>query len=128
VAAATNPFGSFFPFLSPWPSEPPSLNQPILPGWNFGSIIVNGNNSSAPAAELAIVAKESCGHTYMLGPNGQSNGCVSFSDYPAFLNAFLSGEVNRLVVVEYLANSPDPETAWDGFQRASKTFSRGPEQ
>jgi hypothetical protein len=61
VAAPTNPFGSFFPFLSPWSSEPPSLNQPILPGWNFGNIIVNGNNSSAPAAELAIVAKESYG-------------------------------------------------------------------
>jgi hypothetical protein len=26
-------------------------------------------------------------HPYMLGPNGQSNGCVSFSDYPAFLDA-----------------------------------------
>ena len=26
-------------------------------------------------------------HSYMLGPNGQSNGCVSFSDYPAFLDA-----------------------------------------
>jgi len=50
-------------------------------------------------------------HTYMLGPNGQSNGCVSFRDYPAFLNAFLSGEVNRLVVVEHLANTPPPKTA-----------------
>src|SRR5215467_4005738 len=28
-------------------------------------------------------------HPYMLGANGQSNGCVSFSDYPEFLNAFL---------------------------------------
>jgi hypothetical protein len=44
-------------------------------------------------------------HTYMLGPNGQSNGCVSFRDYPAFLNAFLKGEVNRLVVVEHLATT-----------------------
>jgi hypothetical protein len=51
-------------------------------------------------------------HTYMLGPNGQSNGCVSFSDYPAFLNAVLSGEVNRLVVVEHLAAAPSPKTAW----------------
>jgi hypothetical protein len=42
-------------------------------------------------------------HSYMLGPSGQSNGCVSFRNYPAFLNAFLSGEVNRLVVVEHLA-------------------------
>ena len=25
-------------------------------------------------------------HTYMLGPNGDSNGCVSFKDYDAFLN------------------------------------------
>jgi hypothetical protein len=44
-------------------------------------------------------------HSYMLGPNGQSNGCVSFRDYPAFLNAFLKGEVNRLVVVEHLATT-----------------------
>jgi hypothetical protein len=38
-------------------------------------------------------------HTYMLGPNGQSNGCVSFRDYQKFLQAFLRGEVDRLVVV-----------------------------
>jgi hypothetical protein len=44
-------------------------------------------------------------HTYMLGPRGQSNGCVSFRNYPAFLNAFLKGEVNRLVVVEHLATT-----------------------
>jgi len=50
-------------------------------------------------------------HTYMLGRNGASMGCVSFSDYPAFLNAFLKGEVNRLVVVEHLRNAPDPKTA-----------------
>jgi hypothetical protein len=50
-------------------------------------------------------------HSYMLGPSGQSNGCVSFSDYPAFLNAVLSGEVNRLVVVEHLATTPSPKTA-----------------
>jgi hypothetical protein len=30
-------------------------------------------------------------HPYMLGANGQSNGCVSLSDYPEFLNAFLRG-------------------------------------
>jgi hypothetical protein len=38
-------------------------------------------------------------HTYMLGPNGDSNGCVSFKDYERFLQAFLRGEVKRLVVV-----------------------------
>ena len=38
-------------------------------------------------------------HTYMLGPNGDSNGCVSFRDYNAFLQAYKRGEVRRLVVV-----------------------------
>ncbi|MGO3934654.1 DUF2778 domain-containing protein [Rhodopseudomonas pseudopalustris] len=38
-------------------------------------------------------------HTYMLGPRGDSNGCVSFKDYNAFLQAFKRGEVKRLVVV-----------------------------
>ena len=45
-------------------------------------------------------------HTYMLGPNGQSNGCVSFRDYQKFLNAYLRGEVDRLVVVSDLGTSP----------------------
>jgi hypothetical protein len=38
-------------------------------------------------------------HTYLLGPNGDSNGCISFKDYDRFLQAFLRGEVKRLVVV-----------------------------
>jgi hypothetical protein len=38
-------------------------------------------------------------HTYMLGPSGASNGCVSFRDYEKFLQAYLRGEVQRLVVV-----------------------------
>jgi hypothetical protein len=41
-------------------------------------------------------------HTYMLGPNGDSNGCVSFKDYERFLRAFLNGEVKRLIVVQKL--------------------------
>jgi type VI secretion system (T6SS) effector TldE1-like protein len=47
-------------------------------------------------------------HSYMLGPNGQSNGCVSFKDYPAFLRAVRSGEVARMVVVPGLGNAPAP--------------------
>jgi hypothetical protein len=62
-------------------------------------------------------------HTYMLGANGQSNGCVSFSDYPAFLNAFLNGEVNRLVVVEHLASPPaNAEAASGSFLDSLKGF------
>jgi hypothetical protein len=41
-------------------------------------------------------------HTYMLGPNGASNGCVSFKNYSAFLRAFQNGEVKRLAVVAHL--------------------------
>ena len=39
-------------------------------------------------------------HTFMLGPRGDSNGCVSFRDYDAFLQAFLRGEITRIAVAE----------------------------
>jgi hypothetical protein len=55
-------------------------------------------------------------HTYMLGPNGQSNGCVSFKDYDAFLNAFERGEIDRIVVVERLGDPPPSRTAADWFR------------
>jgi hypothetical protein len=45
-------------------------------------------------------------HSYMLGANGQSNGCVSFSNYPEFLNAYLRGEITRIAVVERLQSPP----------------------
>jgi hypothetical protein len=41
-------------------------------------------------------------HTYMLGPNGDSNGCVSFRNYNAFLQAYQNGEIKHLVVVARL--------------------------
>ena len=41
-------------------------------------------------------------HSYMLGPNGDSNGCVSFRDYDAFLQAYRSGQIKRLAVVARL--------------------------
>jgi hypothetical protein len=37
-------------------------------------------------------------HSYLLGPRGDSNGCVSFKDYDKFLQAYLRGEVKRLIV------------------------------
>ena len=51
-------------------------------------------------------------HSYMLrGGRAQSNGCVVFRDYPAFLQAFLKGDVKRLVVIDRLdaAASAKPE-------------------
>jgi hypothetical protein len=51
-------------------------------------------------------------HPYMLGPNGDSNGCVSFKTYDVFLRAFQSGEVKRLAVV----------ARWTGGPRQSGVF------
>jgi hypothetical protein len=44
-------------------------------------------------------------HSYMLGPNGDSNGCVSIKNYEQFLKAFQNGEIKRLVVVPSLGGS-----------------------
>lgn len=41
-------------------------------------------------------------HTFMLGPNGDSNGCVSFRNYNAFLQAYMSHKIRRLAVVSRL--------------------------
>ena len=41
-------------------------------------------------------------HSYLLGPNGDSNGCVSFRNYDAFLQAYLDRKVKRLAVVTSL--------------------------
>ncbi|TQF34459.1 tlde1 domain-containing protein [Bradyrhizobium sp. UNPA324] len=44
-------------------------------------------------------------HSFMLGPRGDSNGCVSIKDYDRFLKAYDNGEFNRLVVVPSLSGS-----------------------
>ncbi|CAM5768731.1 DUF2778 domain-containing protein [Bosea minatitlanensis] len=41
-------------------------------------------------------------HSYLLGPRGDSNGCISFKEYDRFLQAYLRGEVKRIVVVASL--------------------------
>jgi hypothetical protein len=41
-------------------------------------------------------------HSYMLGPRGDSNGCVSFKNYDAFLKSYRDGEVTHMVVVPSL--------------------------
>jgi hypothetical protein len=38
-------------------------------------------------------------HTFMLGSNGASNGCVSFRDYNAFLNAYRNQGIRKLAVL-----------------------------
>jgi hypothetical protein len=62
-------------------------------------------------------------HHYMLGSNGQSNGCVSMANYPEFLNAYLNGDIDRLVVVDHL-KSPSSMLAAGWFERAVKGLAR----
>jgi hypothetical protein len=38
-------------------------------------------------------------HTYMLGSGGDSNGCISFKDYYAFLDAYRKGGIRRIAVL-----------------------------
>jgi len=44
-------------------------------------------------------------HSYLLGPSGESNGCVSIRNYERFLKAYGDGEILRLVVVPNLTDS-----------------------
>jgi hypothetical protein len=42
-------------------------------------------------------------HSYLLGPRGDSNGCISFKDYGTFVRAYKRGMFKRMVVVARLA-------------------------
>lgn len=46
-------------------------------------------------------------HSFLLGENGQSNGCISVRDYDKFLQAFEDGKFNRIIVVRS-ADEPLP--------------------
>ncbi len=71
-ASSTNGNGQLgWPWTVSWPLDnggmpsfnfaPERLWQPINPGWNFGNVIINGSNSSAPELEQAIVSRHSYG-------------------------------------------------------------------
>ena len=38
-------------------------------------------------------------HSFMLGPNGDSNGCISVKDYDRFLKAYNDGQFSHIAVV-----------------------------
>ena len=58
--------------------------------------------------EAAVFGRDGfLAHTYMLGRQGDSNGCVVFKDYHRFLAAFKKGQIKRLVVVPRLRGTPD---------------------
>ena len=60
-----------------------------------------------PALRLTPIGGESAiygrdgllAHTFMLGPGGDSNGCVSFKDYYAFLDAYRNKGIRKLAVL-----------------------------
>jgi len=59
--------------------------------------------ASNPLAAETFLDGQVSSHTLtMLGPNGDSNGCVVFKTTRPFLQAFQNGEVKRLVVVAHL--------------------------
>jgi hypothetical protein len=45
-------------------------------------------------------------HSFMLGPDGDSNGCVSIRDFVRFRKAYDDGDINRLVVVPNMTAAP----------------------
>lgn len=59
-------------------------------------------------------------HNYMLGPNGDSNGCVSIKNYERFLKAFANGEIKRLVVVPRLEDRRLEERRFGDEKSASR--------
>lgn len=99
---------------------PPNVYDLVLRGQLFHGVRairlnpVNEDNMFGRDGMLA--------HTYMLGPTGQSFGCVSFKNYHAFLQAFLDGEIDRLVVVPHLGTAvPHPIPSRNGRADRSAT-------
>jgi hypothetical protein len=79
---------------------PPHLYELALREESFHGVQALRLNPIGPGALFGRAGL--LAHTYMLGPNGDSNGCVSFKDYDAFLRAYQSGQVKRLAVVARL--------------------------
>jgi Protein of unknown function (DUF2778) len=85
------------------PTPPNVYNLVLRDGLFHGvqAIRLNPVDDSKMFGRAGILA-----HPYMLGPSGQSFGCVSFKDYPEFLRAFQRGEFDRMVVVSHLQDRP----------------------
>jgi hypothetical protein len=50
--------------------------------------------------DAAVYGREGLlAHPFMMGDNGDSNGCVSIKDYNAFLKAYQDGKIKRLAVI-----------------------------
>ena len=60
-------------------------------------------------------------HTYLLGPRGNSNGCISFKDYDTFLHAYQAGRIKRMVVVASLDDPQLSAGSWGPDRTAIST-------
>jgi hypothetical protein len=79
---------------------PPHLYQLTLREGSFHGVRAIRLN---PIGEGGVYGRAGLlAHPFMLGPNGDSNGCVSVKDYQAFLKAYENGQINKLAVVERL--------------------------
>jgi hypothetical protein len=79
---------------------PPHLYQLALREGSFHGVQALRLN---PIGEGGVYGRAGLlAHPFMLGPNGDSNGCVSVKDYDAFLRAYQNGQINKLVVVAKL--------------------------
>ena len=78
-------------------ATPPHLYELTLREGSFHGVQAIRLN---PVGEGGIYGRAGLlAHPYMLGPYGESNGCVSVKDYEAFLRAFENGQIKRLMVV-----------------------------
>ena len=85
-------------------ATPPNVYDLTLRGERFHGVQAIRLN---PVSDSKMYGREGIlAHTYMLGPSGQSFGCVSFRDYEKFLQAYQRGEVTRLVVVPHYESRP----------------------
>ncbi len=81
-------------------ATPPHLYELASLGQPFHGVLALRLN---PVGEGGIYGRDGLlAHTYMLGPRGDSNGCVAFRNYNAFLQAYQTGQVKRLAVVARL--------------------------
>jgi hypothetical protein len=87
-----------------WGPTPPNVYRLTLREALFHGVRAIRLN---PVDESKMLGRDGMlAHSYMLGPRGESNGCISFQDYPKFLAAFQRGEVDRVVVVPDLRQEP----------------------
>jgi hypothetical protein len=88
---------------------PPNVYNPVLRDGVFHGVQAIRMN---PVDDVKMFGRAGIlAHPYMLGPSGQSFGCVSFKNYAEFLQAFEQGKVDRMIVVTHLPDRDERRLA-----------------